>query len=338
MTKATNTKRALLASVISMMLCVVMLAGATFAWFTDTATSGNNRIVAGNLKIDLLAADGSELEEGMLFGENLLWEPGQMYYRELKVVNNGSLAARFNVCINEDTCERNCVLFPNDFNDDGTVKTYSIMGEDGFDYSLYDVIRVAAYEGTFVELKAETEEITGKTYENDRDMLRDALDNWVVSHDDALIDMDANDPGFIWNDADDAYNEYRFKILPPKGEENSDGTPANEKVFTLIAYWELDEFLEDRVDDDYNMNNGKVATHILTDEEYALFTDEDGAFKGGYAIPAELFGDKLESALSIGFDIKVYAMQAQYESDSFGDEYDSGLEFVKRPIQNPEQP
>ena len=53
MTKSKNTKRALLASVLSMMLCLAMLIGSTFAWFTDSVTSGKNTIVAGNLDVEL---------------------------------------------------------------------------------------------------------------------------------------------------------------------------------------------------------------------------------------------------------------------------------------------
>ena len=47
------TKRALLTSVMALVMCVVMLVGTTFAWFTDTASTGVNEIVAGNLKVDL---------------------------------------------------------------------------------------------------------------------------------------------------------------------------------------------------------------------------------------------------------------------------------------------
>ena len=49
-----NTKKNLTMSAISMLLCVVMLVGLTFAWFTDSVTNKGNRIQAGNLKIDLL--------------------------------------------------------------------------------------------------------------------------------------------------------------------------------------------------------------------------------------------------------------------------------------------
>lgn len=37
MTNSKNTKRALLASVLSVVLCFAMLVGSTFAWFTDSA-------------------------------------------------------------------------------------------------------------------------------------------------------------------------------------------------------------------------------------------------------------------------------------------------------------
>ena len=53
MTNSKHTKRALLASILSVVLCVAMLVGSTFAWFTDSVTSGNNKIVAGNLDVEL---------------------------------------------------------------------------------------------------------------------------------------------------------------------------------------------------------------------------------------------------------------------------------------------
>ena len=50
---AKNTKRALLTSVLALLLCVSMLIGSTFAWFTDVSVSSNNKITAGTLKLDL---------------------------------------------------------------------------------------------------------------------------------------------------------------------------------------------------------------------------------------------------------------------------------------------
>ena len=56
-----SSKKALFLSVISMVICVSMLIGSTFAWFTDSATANVNTIQAGNLDVELVKADGSPL-------------------------------------------------------------------------------------------------------------------------------------------------------------------------------------------------------------------------------------------------------------------------------------
>lgn len=48
---AKTTKRALFSSVLAIVLCLAMLIGTTFAWFTDTASTGVNKIQAGNLAL-----------------------------------------------------------------------------------------------------------------------------------------------------------------------------------------------------------------------------------------------------------------------------------------------
>ena len=48
-----TAKKQFLASVVSLMLCVAMLVGTTFAWFTDSAGSTNNIIKSGNLDVEL---------------------------------------------------------------------------------------------------------------------------------------------------------------------------------------------------------------------------------------------------------------------------------------------
>ena len=53
MTK-TNSKKALLSSAFALVLSAAMLIGTTFAWFTDTASTGVNKIVSGNLKVDII--------------------------------------------------------------------------------------------------------------------------------------------------------------------------------------------------------------------------------------------------------------------------------------------
>ena len=63
MTKKKQTKRALLSSIVSLILCFTMLLGTTFAWFTDTASTGRNVIKSGNLDIELYYKTSLEDEE-----------------------------------------------------------------------------------------------------------------------------------------------------------------------------------------------------------------------------------------------------------------------------------
>ncbi len=103
MTKKT-TKRALFASVISMLLCVAMLIGSTFAWFTDTAKTNVNSIQAGTLDIQLLNTAGENLEGQTLnfsdLDDNIYWEPGSTYALEPVVVKNaGTLALKYKIII-----------------------------------------------------------------------------------------------------------------------------------------------------------------------------------------------------------------------------------------------
>ena len=118
MTNRKSTKRALLGSVMAMVLCLAMLVGATFAWFTDTASTGVNKIQAGNLDVQLqyatawdekgnvttwADAQGKQLEFKKAAGaenEAILWEPGCTYeLPELRVVNKGNLALKYKVAI-----------------------------------------------------------------------------------------------------------------------------------------------------------------------------------------------------------------------------------------------
>ena len=109
-----TTKRALLTSALAIVMCVAMLIGTTFAWFTDTASTAVNKIQAGNLNIELQMKDNdgnwvnaegktlSFLVEGKIpaEGTQILWEPGCTYtLPELRIVNNGNLALKYKVVV-----------------------------------------------------------------------------------------------------------------------------------------------------------------------------------------------------------------------------------------------
>ena len=104
-----HTKKALFTSVMSLVLCFAMLVGTTFAWFTDSVSSGVNTIQSGNLDIGVYYALPSDVVDGdiraenwqpvkqdeSLFNNEALWEPGYTEAVFLKFVNEGSLALEY---------------------------------------------------------------------------------------------------------------------------------------------------------------------------------------------------------------------------------------------------
>ena len=124
MKKKNVTKSALLASILAMVLCVTMLVGTTFAWFTDTASAKVNQIKSGNLDVTLeyatawdtatgeptAWADATQPGSTLSFirtdannnkqATDVLWEPGCTYnLPELRVSNNGNLRLKYKVVI-----------------------------------------------------------------------------------------------------------------------------------------------------------------------------------------------------------------------------------------------
>ena len=64
--KNKTTKYALMSSVTAIILCVVMLMGVTFAWFSDSANTGVNIIRSGSFDLDLLNSEGKSIDNTML--------------------------------------------------------------------------------------------------------------------------------------------------------------------------------------------------------------------------------------------------------------------------------
>lgn len=97
-----NTKKSLLTSALCLLLCMSMLVGTTFAWFTDEVKSGNNIIAAGNLDVNLYwstnGADWTPVDaDTNVFKTGTLWEPGHTEVVYLKVANEGTLALKYNL-------------------------------------------------------------------------------------------------------------------------------------------------------------------------------------------------------------------------------------------------
>ena len=120
MTKSKLTKKALLCSILTILLSTTMLIGTTFAWFTDTASTSVNKIQAGTLDVVLemknpdynadtqgskewVDAEGKTLDfkkatDGAT--QTILWEPGCTYeLQPIRITNNGNLALKYKISI-----------------------------------------------------------------------------------------------------------------------------------------------------------------------------------------------------------------------------------------------
>ena len=165
MTNRKSTKRALLGSVMAMVLCLAMLVGATFAWFTDTASTGVNKIQAGNLDVALEMKDGDNWvsAEGKTLtfktkdnraADQILWEPGCTYeLPQLRVVNKGNLALKYKIQITgiQGDAKLNEVI-------DWTINDAAIDLTEGH--------LTAGQQGDAFTIKGHMQETAGNDYQN----------------------------------------------------------------------------------------------------------------------------------------------------------------------------
>lgn len=149
-----STKKSLIASALSLVLCVSMLLGTTYAWFTDSVTSGKNKIIAGNLDVELTHTNAKVTNQKVqdatdLFGV-ALWEPGVIAWENFTVTNVGNLALKYALNLNV-------------FDKNATTENHDLT----------EVIKVAVIDGGFtatgnpVDDRASAQAIT--TYESLKD-------------------------------------------------------------------------------------------------------------------------------------------------------------------------
>ena len=124
------------------MICFAMFIGSTYAWFTDSASTGVNRIQAGNLDIEVKHKTGNGSYETVdldthLFEDVKLWEPGVVSYENIKIENVGNLAAKVKMSLRD--------VVKNSFN-----------GHD-----LTEVIKVNVIDGEFSGTREQAKESVG---------------------------------------------------------------------------------------------------------------------------------------------------------------------------------
>ena len=163
------TKRALLTSVMALVMCVVMLLGTTFAWFTDTATANVNTIKSGNLHVEIQNEEGTAIDKLEWVKENgdvianqddILWEPGCTYLlTPFKIVNTGNLALKYKIEITGL---------------DGSAKLLKVIKftyktEDGNTFDMTAEGKLAANGGAtgMITVSAHMDELAGNEYQNE---------------------------------------------------------------------------------------------------------------------------------------------------------------------------
>ncbi len=105
--KKSTLRKAIVTSVLALVLCFAMLLGTTFAWFTDKASTGTNVIQSGNLDLVLNAkttynGNYAEVTDSVaLLPADTLWEPGYAACIYAELINNGSLAFKYTLNIKE---------------------------------------------------------------------------------------------------------------------------------------------------------------------------------------------------------------------------------------------
>ena len=307
-----QTKRALLTSVMALVMCVVMLVGTTFAWFTDTASTSVNKIEAGNLDVALYygnAADGAAVTEWKKLDNNsaplsflqsdgtsaaqkdFYWEPGGTYsLPALKVVNEGNLNLKYKIEITgiKGSDKLNEVI-------DWTMK----LGSDEFVIGSEHVLNAPAgnaESAAILTISGKMQETAGNTYMNE------TIDGIAITlkatqatgeYDSTRNDYDENatypDVAFVTVAAPTAeetaagVNPLANALTAASAETNADGS-AKEKITAALGAGEFT--LTDKEGDSKTATANKEITLAGAGKENTTFavekTDVNAEANGTY--------------------------------------------------------
>ena len=154
MKKQRSTKRSLATSVLALICCFAMLLGSTFAWFTDSVSSKENKIIAGNLSVDLSHKVNDEWislkknPDHKIFDYDR-WEPGYTRVETLRIDNLGSLALQYRLSIEEDP--DTALLGSNGERLSDVIDVYLVDGERT-EVGFHVIKSTWAYKGTLSEV------------------------------------------------------------------------------------------------------------------------------------------------------------------------------------------
>ncbi len=102
--KKNSFKKSIFLSLLIIGVCIVVLSGTSYAWFTDTATTDGNKIVTGNLHVELVDANGKSIDtflwKDASGNSDIFFEPGTTFESEsFYVKNSGNLSLKYKLQI-----------------------------------------------------------------------------------------------------------------------------------------------------------------------------------------------------------------------------------------------
>ncbi len=274
--KTKITRRALFTSVMALVVCVTMLMGTTFAWFTDTATVSVNTIQSGTLDIDLVDGNGDSIVGNPLEfvkaegheNEEILWEPGCTYnLPAVYVENNGNLAVKYKVVISgiNGADKLNEVI-------DWTIEYADNDTDGGLITGTDEYFLLPGKTSGAITVSGHMQETAGNEYQ-------------TLTIDGAAITVYATQYSYEYDSYGNTY------------DENADGTPDLPQYSNVNSTAELNEAMKNaEANDVIVLNSG---TYELTENLASNGTFE---VKEGASVVLELNGQSINTNASVNSD------------------------------------
>lgn len=233
-----STKKSLWSSGLSLLVCLALLVGTTFAWFTDSVSNKGNKIQAGRLDIALEELQDGEYVDISNSNDPIFnydnWEPGYSDVAVLKLVNKGTLALKYQLdIVANGTASKLAEV----------IDVYAKISDTAIteELSSFENLETEGYEnvGTLAQLIAEK-------------------DGAAHGH---LLKGEAAYAGIVLHMQETAGNEYQNKSV---------GTTFDIVVNATQYTYEKDGFGSDQ----YDANATSWSSDAATEEEMAAITDE----------------------------------------------------------------
>ena len=182
-----NFKKVIVPAIAAIALCLSLIAGATYAWFTDTAKTNVNKIQSGTLDVALeMSMDGETWEDAegktlnflkkeageLVASENVLWEPGCTYNLPmLRISNKGNLSLKYRVILSGatgDTKLLEAISFTAKVTKNDEEEATTVSGAYGSALLANTLVANEGEEAVYdiIELSAHMDENAGNEYQN----------------------------------------------------------------------------------------------------------------------------------------------------------------------------